>query len=85
MTIGNGSGSGKIWHPRNGHRPRAFETPSTKTVPEELWNEIIKETPFPKRLGQPDEFAALVWDICCNKMLNGEVIRLDTSLRMFNQ
>lgn len=65
--------------------PGAFETPLTKTVPEELWNEIIKEIPFPKRLGQPVEFGALVRDICTNKMLNGEVIRLDASLRMFNQ
>ncbi|MFN7052156.1 MAG: 3-hydroxyacyl-CoA dehydrogenase, partial [Gemmobacter sp.] len=38
--------------------------------------------PFPARLGQPDEFAALVAHIIGNQMLNGEVIRLDGALRM---
>jgi len=54
-------------------------------MPEELWDDIVEEIPFPKRLGRPDEFGALVRDIYCNKMLNGEVIRLNASLRMFNQ
>jgi NAD(P)-dependent dehydrogenase (short-subunit alcohol dehydrogenase family) len=38
--------------------------------------------PFPPRLGQPDEFAALVQHIAENSMLNGEVIRLDGAIRM---
>jgi hypothetical protein len=38
--------------------------------------------PFPSRLGNPAEFAALVRHICENPMLNGEVIRLDGALRM---
>ena len=38
--------------------------------------------PFPKRLGKPDEFAALVVHIIENRMLNGEVISLDGSIRM---
>jgi hypothetical protein len=38
--------------------------------------------PFPKRLGEPSEFAALVQHIVENPMLNGEVIRLDGALRM---
>ena len=36
----------------------------------------------PKRLGDPDEFAMLVEAIVLNRMLNGEVIRLDGALRM---
>jgi NAD(P)-dependent dehydrogenase (short-subunit alcohol dehydrogenase family) len=38
--------------------------------------------PFPNRLGQPEEFAALVLHLCRNTMINGEVIRLDGALRM---
>jgi NAD(P)-dependent dehydrogenase (short-subunit alcohol dehydrogenase family) len=38
--------------------------------------------PFPKRLGEPSEFAALVLHIVSNGYLNGEVIRLDGALRM---
>ena len=38
--------------------------------------------PFPKRLGTPDDFAALVVHLCQNGYLNGEVIRLDGGLRM---
>jgi len=38
--------------------------------------------PFPQRLGKPDEFAFLVRHIIENRMLNGEVIRLDGAIRM---
>jgi hypothetical protein len=38
--------------------------------------------PFPQRLGQPAEFAALALHIVENQMLNGETIRLDGALRM---
>ena len=39
-------------------------------------------TPFPKRLGEPAEYAHLVTSIIENTMLNGEVIRLDGAIRM---
>ena len=35
-----------------------------------------------RRLGKPEEFAALVRHIVENEMLNGEVIRLDGAMRM---
>jgi hypothetical protein len=38
--------------------------------------------PYPPRLGTPPEFADLVMHILGNRMLNGEVIRLDGALRM---
>jgi 3-hydroxyacyl-CoA dehydrogenase / 3-hydroxy-2-methylbutyryl-CoA dehydrogenase len=41
-----------------------------------------KSIPFPPRLGQPAEYAALAAHIVENRMLNGEVIRLDGALRM---
>ena len=37
---------------------------------------------FPARLGNPAEYAALVRTVIENRMLNGEVIRLDGALRM---
>jgi hypothetical protein len=38
--------------------------------------------PFPPRLGRPEEYAALVLDLCRNVMINGSVVRLDGALRM---
>ena len=38
--------------------------------------------PFPKRLGNATEYAALARHICENRMLNGETIRLDGAIRM---
>jgi len=37
---------------------------------------------YPKRLGQPDEFAKMVMAIIDNDYMNGEVIRLDGAIRM---
>ena len=38
--------------------------------------------PYPKRLGEPSEFAKLVAHIIENAYLNAEVIRLDGAIRM---
>lgn len=62
--------------------PGVFETPMVAGFPEEVQTALGKSIPFPQRLGQPPEFAALVQHICENTMLNGEVIRLDGALRM---
>jgi hypothetical protein len=43
---------------------------------------LAKQVPFPSRLGQPDEYAALACHIVTNGMLNGETIRLDGAIRM---
>jgi len=45
-------------------------------------NALGASVPFPPRLGEPAEYAALVRHIIENAMLNGEVIRLDGALRM---
>ena len=45
--------------------------------------EAMKETvPFPKRFGEPSEYARMVETIITNPMLNGETIRIDGALRM---
>jgi NAD(P)-dependent dehydrogenase (short-subunit alcohol dehydrogenase family) len=62
--------------------PGVFATPMMAAFPEEVQTSLGKSVPFPARLGSPAEFAALVRHICENRMLNGEVIRLDGALRM---
>ena len=62
--------------------PGIFETPMLAALPEEARDSLGKQVPFPPRLGRPEEYAALVKHIVENTMLNGEVIRLDGSIRM---
>jgi NAD(P)-dependent dehydrogenase (short-subunit alcohol dehydrogenase family) len=62
--------------------PGLFDTPLLGALPQEKRDELGRQVPFPQRLGQPEEFAALVAHIVENPMLNGEVIRLDGALRM---
>ncbi|MBI3466339.1 MAG: SDR family NAD(P)-dependent oxidoreductase [Planctomycetes bacterium] len=62
--------------------PGVFDTPLMQALPTEARESLEKQTPFPPRLGQPVEFAALVRHVIENPMLNGEVIRLDGALRM---
>jgi hypothetical protein len=51
-------------------------------LPAEVRASLGGQVPFPARLGEPDEFAALVLHIAENPMLNGSVIRLDGAIRM---
>jgi NAD(P)-dependent dehydrogenase (short-subunit alcohol dehydrogenase family) len=62
--------------------PGLFETPMVLGMSAEVQEALGKMAPFPSRLGQPAEYAALVRHICENMMLNGEVIRLDGAIRM---
>lgn len=61
--------------------PGVFNTPLAASVLRGNPEDYAGVVPFPKRAGRPDEFAALALHICENPMLNGEVIRLDGSLR----
>ena len=62
--------------------PGLFATPLMKELPDEVQQSLASSIPFPKRLGKPEEFAALAAHIVANTHLNGEVIRLDGALRM---
>jgi NAD(P)-dependent dehydrogenase (short-subunit alcohol dehydrogenase family) len=62
--------------------PGIFDTPMMAGLPEEARISLGNQVPFPSRLGKPEEYAALVKHIIENEMLNGEVIRLDGSIRM---
>jgi NAD(P)-dependent dehydrogenase (short-subunit alcohol dehydrogenase family) len=62
--------------------PGLFDTPMMATLPEPARVSLGKQVPFPPRLGQPAEYAALAVHIMENVMLNGETIRLDGAIRM---
>ena len=62
--------------------PGIFATPMLTALPQESQDSLGASVPFPKRLGAPREYAALVLHCIHNGYLNGEVIRLDGALRM---
>jgi NAD(P)-dependent dehydrogenase (short-subunit alcohol dehydrogenase family) len=62
--------------------PGTFDTPMLALLPEPQRQALGTGIPFPRRLGRPDDFAALVEHIVRNPYINGEVIRLDGALRM---
>ena len=62
--------------------PGIFDTPMMAGLPEDARVSLGNQVPFPSRLGKPEEYADLVKHIVENEMLNGEVIRLDGSIRM---
>jgi NAD(P)-dependent dehydrogenase (short-subunit alcohol dehydrogenase family) len=62
--------------------PGVFHTPMVDGLPPETRKSLGDGVPFPRRLGMPEEYAALALHIIANRFLNGEVIRLDGALRM---
>lgn len=62
--------------------PGIFDTPMLAGLPEKARISLGEQVPFPPRLGDPAEYAALAGHIIENPMLNGEVIRLDGAIRM---
>ena len=62
--------------------PGIFATPMLTALPQESQDSLGASVPFPKRLGRPSEYAAMVLHCVHNGYLNGEVIRLDGALRM---
>ena len=62
--------------------PGLMDTPMLDGMPEDVRERLAASVPFPRRLGQPGEFADLVEHIVANAMLNGSVIRLDGAIRM---
>jgi NAD(P)-dependent dehydrogenase (short-subunit alcohol dehydrogenase family) len=62
--------------------PGLFLTPLLANLPQEAQDSLAAAIPFPRRLGHADEFASLAMHMIDNPYLNGEVVRLDASLRM---
>ena len=66
----------------NAVAPGIFSTPMLHALPEAAQQSLAAAVPFPKLLGRPPQFAALVRHMIENRYLNGEVVRLDGALRM---
>ncbi|GAB4389896.1 SDR family oxidoreductase [Albidovulum sp.] len=62
--------------------PGIFATPMMRGLPQEVQDSLAAEVTYPRRLGEPEEFAELAAFIIGCDYLNGEVIRLDGALRM---
>ena len=66
----------------NAIAPGIFMTPMMSGLPQPAQDSLGASVPFPARLGQPPEYAALAIHIIENGYLNGETIRIDGALRM---
>ncbi len=62
--------------------PGIFDTPMLAGLPEPARQALLKDVVFPKRLGQPSEYAAMAVAIAENGYLNATTIRLDAAIRM---
>ena len=62
--------------------PGIFDTPLLQSAPDNVKQALAASVPFPKRLGQPPEFAHLALTMIENGYFNGESVRLDGAIRM---
>ncbi len=62
--------------------PGVFHTPMVDGMPEQVYQSLCAQVPFPSRLGKPEEFAETVAFILQNGYLNGSVIRIDGAIRL---
>jgi len=61
--------------------PSLFATGITAGIPAEMATALTKDAAYPRRMGRPEEYAALAVAIVENQMLNGSAIRLDGGQR----
>jgi NAD(P)-dependent dehydrogenase (short-subunit alcohol dehydrogenase family) len=61
--------------------PSLFATGITSRMPDDMAAALTRDAAFPRRMGRPDEYAALAVAIAENQMLNGGAIRLDAGQR----
>ena len=66
----------------NAIAPGIFLTPMLLGLTQEAQNSLAASLPFPKKLGDPSQFASLAHHMIENRYLNGVVVRLDAALRM---
>ena len=62
--------------------PGIFNTPLMNAAPDNVKAALAASVPFPKRLGNPQEYASLAVEMCRNSYFNGEDVRLDGAIRM---
>lgn len=61
--------------------PGLFLTPLAKSLSQKVLDALAANVQFPKRFGEPSEYADFVTHMVENSYLNGEVIRLDGAIR----
>ena len=66
----------------NAIAPGIFLTPMLLGLSQQAQDSLAASLPFPKKLGDPSQFAALAHHMIDNRYLNGTVVRLDAALRM---
>ncbi len=66
----------------NAIAPGIFATPMLSALPQQAQDSLAAAVPFPQKLGQPPQFAALARHMIENRYINGEVYRIDGALRM---
>ena len=66
----------------NSIQPGIFATPLLAGLPEKAQESLAAAVPFPKRLGKPEEYAALVLMMLETGYFNGASVRLDGAIRM---
>ncbi|HSM01361.1 MAG TPA: SDR family oxidoreductase [Acidimicrobiia bacterium] len=62
--------------------PGIMETPMIAGMSDEVRESLSQVHVFPRRLGRPEEFAALAVHLFENTLINGETVRLDAGARM---
>ena len=62
--------------------PGVFKTPMVAMMPQGVQEALAAQVPFPKRLGQPEEYARLACFMVENPYMNAESVRLDGGIRM---
>ncbi|MBP7665647.1 MAG: SDR family oxidoreductase [Burkholderiaceae bacterium] len=62
--------------------PGLFNTPLLQGAPEKVKEALAASVPFPKRLGDPAEYAALAEFMISNGYMNAESVRIDGAIRM---
>jgi len=62
--------------------PGLFDTPLMQSAPDNVKNALAATVPFPRRFGNPAEYAQLALGMIENGYFNGEDVRLDGAIRM---
>jgi len=62
--------------------PGVFKSPMVAMVPPNVQHALAAQVPFPKRLGQAEEYARLACFMVENPYLNAAAVRLDGGIRM---
>lgn len=81
LTLSGARDLGSIAVRLNTIAPGTMRTPIMESMGEDALAKFGQGVPYPKRLGSPDEYAALAQHLLENTYINGEIVRLDGAQR----